>query len=232
MPGSSGDELARSASRSRTAARCSSSHSGAKNQSPALSTAASPCAQLGRGEQAARLQLRSGDRRAHDRADDRLRVAALEQLQALRVEAPRRRGVEHHAAADGRLGAQDDAVAAGGDDRLAQPQLGVAALAHDACGHVARPDVDGERGRERLELLERDVEPPADRVGARLDEHVPALELRARDPRQVDRDALPRLGALDLDVVHLDAAGARAQAGGLDAELVARRRSSPTAACP
>ena len=141
-------------------------------------------------------------------------------------------GSSTDAAADGRLGAQDDAVAAGGDDRLAQAQLGVAALAHDAGGHVARPDVDGDRGRHGLELLERDVEPPADRVGARLDEHVAAPELRARDPRQVDRDALPRLGALDLDVVHLDAAGAGAQAGGLDAQLVARLRSSPSAACP
>src|SRR6185503_522401 len=90
-------------------------------------------------------------------------------------------------------------------------------------GHVARPDVDGDRGRDGLELLEGDVEPPADRVGTRLDEHVPTLQLRARDPGQVDRDALARLRALDLHVVHLDAAGAGSQSGGLDAELVAGR---------
>ena len=130
--------------------------------------------ELGRGEQPAGLQLFTGHRCVHDRADDRLRVAVLEQLEPGRVEAAGRRGVEHDTAADRRLGPQDDAVAAGGHDRLAQPQLGEAALADDAGGDVARADVDRDRGRYRLELLERDVESPADRIGAGLDEHVAA----------------------------------------------------------
>ena len=58
------------------------------------------------------------------RADDRLRVATLEQLEPLRRSNARGgAGSSTVPPPDGRLGAQDDAVAAGCDDRLAQPQL-------------------------------------------------------------------------------------------------------------
>ena len=57
-----------------------------------------------------------------------------------------------------------------------EPQLCVAAFAHESCRHVARPEVSRHRGRDRLELLERDVEPLADREVARLDEDVAALQ--------------------------------------------------------
>jgi hypothetical protein len=157
----------------------------------------------------------------HDRADDRHRVAALEQLEPSGIEAAGRRRVEHDTSADSRLRPQHDVIASLGDDRFAQPQLGVAAFAHDPCSDVTRADVDGHRRRHRLELLQRNIEPPADRIGARLDEHVAAPQLRPRDSGQVDRDPLPGLGPLDRDVVHLDAARPRAQAGGLDAQLVA-----------
>ena len=63
----------------------------------------------------------------------------LQQLQSLGIEPARWCRVEHDAAADGRLRAQDDPVAAGCQHRLAQPQLRVAALAHDSCGDIARP---------------------------------------------------------------------------------------------
>ena len=54
--------------------------------------------------------------------DDLLRRRRARAPPAARVEAARRRGVEHDAAADGRVGAQDDAVAARRDDRLARAE--------------------------------------------------------------------------------------------------------------
>ena len=133
-----------------------------------------------------------------------------------------RRRVEHDSAADGRVRPQDDPVAARRNDGCAQPQLRVAAFAHEPGRHVARPEVSRHRGRDRLELLERDVEPPADRVVARLDQDIAALQARALDPGQVHRHALAGFGPLDLAIVHLDASRARAEARGLDPQLVAR----------
>ncbi len=169
-----------------------------------------------------RLEGRAGHGLVDAGADDRLGIAALEELEALRVELPRWRWVEHDASADGRFSAQHDAIAAGGHNGLSQPQLRIAAFAHHAREHVARPHVHGDRGRHRLELLERDVEPPAHRVVARLDERIAAPELRARDSREVDRDALARACLVDRLVVHLDAARAGRQARRLDAKRVAR----------
>ena len=57
---------------------------------------------------------------------------------------------------------------------------------------------------------------------ARLDEDVAALQARALDPGEVHRHALAGFGPVDLAIVHLDASRARAEARGLDPQLVAR----------
>ena len=124
-------------------------------------------------------------------------VAPLEQLEAARR--------THAAAAPGRapcrrrasLRAQHDAVAACGDDLRREPQLRLA-LAHpnDAGGVLGRPVVDVDAGAvgDRLELVERDVQPVADGVGARLDERVAAPQAAALEPgeRRPRRAARPR----------------------------------------
>ena len=183
MPGSSGGSRARRAARATVGAQLLEPRRARRTSRRRARRAARP-ARARRGEQPAGLQLLAGDRRVDGRADDRLRVAALEQLEPRGVEAARRRRVEHDAAADGRLGAQDDAVAAGGDDRLASRSCAKRPLAHDAGRDVARAEVDRDaRPATRLELLERDVEPVADRIGAGLDERVAAPQLRALDAR-------------------------------------------------
>ena len=153
--------------------------------------------------------------------DRRAEVAALQPLEALRVEAPRRPRVEHRPAADGRRRAQHDPVAAGGHDRLREPQLREAAATDDARPHVGRPEVRLHVRGNLRELLERDVEPVRDRERARLDERVAARELRPLDPRQRDRDPLPGLCALDRPVVHLHASYAHVEAARLDPQRVA-----------
>ena len=85
----------------------------------------------------------------HQRPDDLGGIAALEDGQAVGLEPARRGGVEHHAAADGRLGAQHDAVAARRDERLAQPELRVRPRAGDARRYGVRAEVDGDGGRDR-----------------------------------------------------------------------------------
>ncbi len=57
------------------------------------------------------------DRLVHRRGD----LASLDELHALEARVARGRRVEHASAADGRLGAKNDAVAACRDDRLRQP---------------------------------------------------------------------------------------------------------------
>ena len=52
----------------------------------------------------------------HGRVDERSGVAALDRLESFRIEAARRRGIEHGAAADRRVRAQHDAVATSRDD--------------------------------------------------------------------------------------------------------------------
>ena len=134
----------------------------------------------------------------------------------------RRARVEHGPTADGRVRAENDAVAACGDDRLRQAQLREA-LAHagDPRHDLARAVVDLDAGRDLVHRLERDVEPVARTEGARRDERVAAAKLGALDARQRDGDALARLGALDRTVVHLDAADPHLEARGLGAERVA-----------
>ena len=230
MPGSSGEVLARSASRPRTADRAPRATRARRTTRRRSADRGEALRELGRREQPARLQLRTGDRPVDHCADDRLRVATLEQLEPLRARTraavPGRARVPPPTVVSVRRTTRSPRAAT---HRLAQPQLGVAALAHDACGRrrssrcarSARPGT-------RLELLEYDVEAPADRIGARLDERVAAVELRARDARQVDRDALPGLGvARPARRAPGRSARARAQAGGLDA-----RSSSPAAIEP
>ena len=137
-------------------------------------------------------------------------LAALRPLEPRRVGVPRRRGVEHGAAADGRLAAQHDAVAARGDDRRGEPQLRVRSPARTTRAGTAasRGGRAGARRRDRLELLERDVEPVARREGARRDERVAAPQLAPLDARGARARRAAGLGALDRAVVHLDAADA------------------------
>ena len=67
------------------------------------------------------------------------RLAATRLLEAGRVGVPGRRGIEHGAAADGRPVAQDDAVAARGDDRRGETQLRDAACLPTRAGTAAVP---------------------------------------------------------------------------------------------
>ena len=75
-------------------------------------------------------------------------LAALERLEAGEVGVPRRVRVEDDAAADRRAGAQDDSVAAGGDYRPRQTELGEAvAGAGDARGGLRRAVVEHDARR-------------------------------------------------------------------------------------
>ncbi len=67
---------------------------------------------------------------------------------------------------------------------------------------------------------------------ARLDEHVAAAQVAPFEAVQVDGDALPRLGALDGLVVHLDGADAHRPPRGLEPQLVARGDRSRSTAFP
>ena len=71
-----------------------------------------------------------------------------------------------------------------------------------------------------VQLLERDVEPVADRIRAGFDQDVTAPKGCARDAER-HRDPLARFRPLDRSVVHVNSANARSKAGRLDAELVA-----------
>src|SRR5512132_4525762 len=75
--------------------------------------------------------------------------------------------------------------------------------------------------RDRLELVESDVEPVADREGARSDEGVTAAHLAALDPRKRERHALAGRRPLHLAVVDLDAADPHLTTVGLESEHVA-----------
>jgi hypothetical protein len=91
---------------------------------------------------------------------------------------PRRGGIEDGAAGDRRVRPQDQPVAARGDHRLVQAELGEAlAGARRARGDGRGAVVDGDRGRDRRQRLEQHVEPVARPVRAGLDERVAAAEL-------------------------------------------------------
>src|SRR6266511_5074771 len=72
----------------------------------------------------------------------------------------------------------------------------------------------------RRQLLELDVEPIADAVGARLDEDVTATKVVALDSGQRNRDALTRLGDVDRAIVDLHAAHAHVASDRLGAQHV------------
>ena len=139
-------------------------------------------------------------------------------------EPARRCRIENPASAERRRVPQDEAVASSRDDGRGEAKLREAVADPDepsrdlgrAVVHV-EPGVVGDR----LQLLELDVDPVADRIRARLDEGVAAPEGRPLDARQRERDALARVGPLDRLVVHLDAPYAHLGAGRLGAQLVA-----------
>ena len=121
--------------------------------------------------------------------DGRGHVSPLEQLDAFEAGVARGSGVDDAPAADGRARAEHEAVSAGGDGGRGEAQLRVAlADPPDRGRDLRRAVVDVHAGAvgDRLELLERDVQPEARRVGARLDERVAAPQLRSLDPGQAD----------------------------------------------
>ena len=136
---------------------------------------------------------------------------------------PGGRGIEHDASADGRPVAEDDPVAACRDDRRGEAQLREAAGLGDARGHGRRAVVDVEPGavRDRLELLERDIEPVARPQASGGDERVAAAQLAPLDAGERERHSLARLCPLDRAVVHLDAPHPHVAARRLRAEHVA-----------
>ena len=137
---------------------------------------------------------------------------------------PRRRRIDDPPSAERRLGAQDHPVAAGGDDGLRQAKLRPALTdPNDASDHVRGSDVDVSPSTvaDRLELVEHDVQPVRARITVSLHESVTAQRLGALDSGQAHRDPLPRLGPLDVAIVHLHAPHAHCLAGRLEQELVA-----------
>ena len=130
--------------------------------------------------------------------------------------------IEHRSAADGRSRAEDDAVAARGDDGSREPQLREAvADARDAREYIRRPVMHVDTGWNLRERLEDDVEPVARPVRARRDERVTAPHVGAFHARKRKGDPLAGLRALDRAVVHLHAANADVPPARFDAQLVA-----------
>ena len=135
---------------------------------------------------------------------------------------PRRIRVEDDPAADGRAGAQHDAVAARGDDGPRQAQLGEAvAGAGDAGCRLRGAVVEHDPRRDLSQRLQHHVEAEARPQRSRGDEDVAAPQLLPLDAGEGGGDALPGLGALDPTVVHLHAPHAHGAAAGLEPELVA-----------
>ena len=93
-------------------------------------------------------------------------------------------------------------------------------------------DVEARAVGDLRQLLERDVEPVAQRIGTRLHQHVAAAQVAALDPREGERDPLPGLGAVDRPVVHLDAAHAHVEPRWLGSGARRLRRPSRTRAFP
>ena len=141
-----------------------------------------------------------------------------------RIRVPRRRGIEHDAAAERRLAAQHDPVAARGDDRALEPQLCLAAVhANDPRRHRRRPVADLNAGAVLDLALESDVEPVAHGEGAASGERVAARDAAPPLRRDRHRHALPGIGALDRFVVHLDAPHTHLEACRQHVETVAGR---------
>ena len=142
-------------------------------------------------------------------------------------------GIEHRPAAERGLAAQDHPVASCGDHGRRESKLGEAlAEPYDARERVRRPDVHLHSCAvvDRLELLERDVEPVGDRIGARRDERLASRNLVALHPGKAHRNPLTRLGTIDVMVVHLHAPNPDVAAGRARAAAGRRPRSCPTRA--
>ena len=161
----------------------------------------------------------------HGRRDRRGDLAALEQRRAAPVAMPRRGGVEHRSASERRLAAEDDAVAARRDDRLARAAAARSGRRPERLARArarCRVSLDARAVRDRLELVERRRRAgtrPGTRRGATSTS--PRATSRRSTPGQADRDPLTRLGPLDVAIVHLDAANAHVAPRRLEAQLVA-----------
>ena len=161
---------------------------GGPARAPRATRARTPTAPAARRRAARRRARSAATRRETGACDRRGDVPALEQLPSR--DSSRCRGgarVEHDPAAERRLAAQDTrsprAATTGSARRSCAKR---SPSSHDPRGRVRRPDVDLESRAvgDRLELLERDVEPVRDRVRARRDER-----LAPRRPRAARRRA-------------------------------------------
>ena len=149
--------------------------------------------------------------------------AALDELHPLGARVARRRRIDDAPAADRRVGAQHDVVAARRDDRLREPELRPAlADAHDAREHGAGAVVDDARaaGSPRAARARRRAGSSTDtrparrarrRAGARV-RSMPGSATATRCPASARSTAL---------VVHLHAAHAHRPRARLGAQLVA-----------
>ena len=160
------------------------------------------------------------------------RLAAARLLEAGGIGVPGGRGIEHGAAADRRPATQDDPVASRRDDRRREPELREGTRPGDPRRHGggAVVDVEPRAVGDRLELLERYVEPVARPQAAGCDESVAAVQLVALDARERERHPLSRLGPLDGAVVHLDASHTDVAARTARRGARRPRRPSPTRA--
>ena len=159
----------------------------------------------------------------HRRIDGGRDVAALDQLEALGRELPRRVGIEDDRAAESRPVSQDDVVATGGNRGRGEPELRVVLAGPDhPCVVLGGPvvDVEARSVRNFLQLVEDDVQPVARRERARLDQCIPSPERTPFDSRECDRDTLTRPGPLDVAVVHLHAPNANLEPAWLSDEDV------------
>ena len=163
--------------------------------------------------------------------DERCEVAPLEELEAGRACVAGRSRVEHERAAHGRPVAEDDAVAARRHRGRGEAELRPALSgADDTRVVLGRPvvDVQAHPIRDRLELVERDVQAVGSGVGTRYDERVASAKILALDSRKRHGDALPGLRSFHGPVVHLNAANAHVEPGRLGAQDVSLAdRSGP-----
>ena len=167
--------------------------------------------------------------------DRRGNVPPLEQLHARDAAMPGRERVEDEPSAHGGLATQHDAVAAGGHDALGEAKLCVTLPgSDDSRRNVCRSDVHLESSavRDGLELAEHDVESVGDRVRAWLDERLAPGHLVPLDSGKAHRDALSRVGALDVAIVHLRRCGRERPGLTARGEGGRPRRPCPTTACP
>src|SRR5207302_1205199 len=170
------------------------------------------------GELAEMPERLAAHRLVHGRGD----LSALDELHALGARVPRRRRVDHAAAADGRSGTQHHAVAARRDDGLREPQLCEAISDADDPGeHAGRAVVYLDAVGDLGQLFELDVEPVARWVRGRCDERIAAPQLASFDTRQSDGDSLTGFRALGRAAVHLHAPHAYRPPSGLGTQLVA-----------